>query len=302
MRKEAIFLPASTCIVSPYTCETADTVQEVAAMMQHAVQTMKEARSGLGYSATQMASNEGIAADNRSEQAALVTIALHFGPEEEVSAGLYTQRQQSTRYFLENLRPLVRKTDVVVRRGYTFYFVLRGANIQGARIVYERLWKALLWRIHDNADSEILRPHSLSSGYSAYPEPCSSIGQCIEDASHACVSFALALEKSSCEEDREDTQLDEDEMFPLLARKLGVPYLALLPRKLPAGVRRLVSPRLAQELCCYPVGRERDMLTVAMSNPQDRVALERLERETGLHIFPVLTHPRELEVVLKKPV
>jgi len=71
-----------------------------------------------------------------------------------------------------------------------------------------------------------------------------------------------------------------------------------LPKKRPEQVQQLVNASLAQELRCYPVGRERNMLTVAMLNPQDRVVLDRLQQETGLVIFPVLTHPEELQTAL----
>ena len=91
-----------------------------------------------------------------------------------------------------------------------------------------------------------------------------------------------------------------DEELPALARKLGIPYLSLLPRKPPQRVQQLVNPKLAQELHCYPLGRERNRLTVAMVNPQDRLALERLRQATGLDIFPVLTHPQELQTVLEQ--
>ncbi|MBV9713269.1 MAG: hypothetical protein JO011_20390, partial [Ktedonobacteraceae bacterium] len=62
----------------------------------------------------------------------------------------------------------------------------------------------------------------------------------------------------------------------------------------------LVDPTLAQELSCMPIGRNRDILTVAMSNPQDQLVLDRLRKETGLNIFPVLAHPRELQTVLEQ--
>jgi hypothetical protein len=42
------------------------------------------------------------------------------------------------------------------------------------------------------------------------------------------------------------------------------------------------------------------MLTVAMLNPVDHSALDRLKQETGLHIFPVLTHPQALQVALEQ--
>ena len=91
-----------------------------------------------------------------------------------------------------------------------------------------------------------------------------------------------------------------DQELPVLARKLGIPYLTLLPRNLPQSLQHLVNPKLAHELRCYPLGRERDMLTVAMLNPVDHSALDRLKQETGLHIFPVLTHPQALQVALEQ--
>ena len=65
-------------------------------------------------------------------------------------------------------------------------------------------------------------------------------------------------------------------------------------------VQHLVDPRLAQELGCYPLGRQRNILTVAMLNPRDRLALERLHQETGMDIFPILTHPQELQTALEQ--
>ena len=92
----------------------------------------------------------------------------------------------------------------------------------------------------------------------------------------------------------------QDHELPQLARMLGIPYLSLLPRKLPLQVLHLVDPKLAQELHCYPLGRNKDVLTVAIANPQDRSALVRLEQITGLHIFPVLAPQLELQTALEQ--
>jgi len=39
---------------------------------------------------------------------------------------------------------------------------------------------------------------------------------------------------------------------------------------------------------------------VAMLNPQDHAVLERLQRETGFTIFPVLTNPEVLQTALEQ--
>jgi len=176
-------------------------------------------------------------------------------------------------------------------------FLLLGANLEGGRIVQERLWDALLWRVHSIPEDEAWYPQNMAIGHSAFPEPCQSIKECITEASKARISFETPSTKATC---KQATQQTKDGELSALARKFGVPYLSLLPRKLPAKLQQLVSPQLAQELHCYPLGRERDILTVAMSNPQDHTVLDRLRQETGLHIFPVLANPRELQTVLEQ--
>ncbi len=246
----------------------------------------------------------------RVDQVALVTITLSFETEGKTSNGrlVYTEPGATVTYLLTSLRLLVRKTDVVFLLGHTYYFLLLAANLQGGQIVQSRLWDALLWRIHsihNAAHGEILHPCSISSGYSAYPAPHLDINEFIEAARAASLQSNFVSEKpapvSVAKQARTPQQEDaRDEELPALARKLGIPYLSLLPRKLPGRVQHLVDPRLAQELGCYPLGRQRNILTVAMLNPRDRLALERLHQETGMDIFPILTHPQELQTALEQ--
>lgn len=237
------------------------------------------------------------ASKNQAAQVALVTIALHFDSEGKAGLKWAECVDQSIKYYLDNLRRLVRRTDSVFLRGFTFYFLLSGADLKGANIVQERLWEALLWRVHSAHDGDLLRPCCMTIGCSAYPEPSREINLCIAAARVARQSFDVQPEKAGRQL---VAQAAKDTDLSTLARKMGIPYLSLLPRQLPPGVKCLVSLQLAQELNCYPVGRERNMLTVAMSNPQDNQALKRLQKETGLNIFPVLAHPQELQTALKQ--
>ena len=246
--------------------------------------------------------------------------------------------EQVTRYLLDNLRSLVRKTDRVFLLENTIYFLLPGANLQGGQIVQSRLWEALLWHVNTITHAETTEGRnpvssiscSITIGHSAYPIPCTDIDEFIRAASAVVLRFERQpkrTEGSKRRKGRSDMEVSEknhkgtlpggqvsrsgqqtsllelenvDEELPVLARKLGIPYLSLLPSKLPADIKQLVDPKLAHELHCYPLGRERNMLTVAMLNPQDRSALDRLHRETGLHIFPVLTHPQALQTALEQ--
>ena len=236
------------------------------------------------------------------EQVALVTIRLFYENEEKLSRRRLTPADHSTRYLLGSLRTLVRKTDSVLLLKHTMYFLLPGATVQGGEIVQSRLWEALVWRVHNLTESDAPRPRGMAIGHSAYPIPHATICDLIEAANKPTSRLDLQPEKTMNGPRAQDGQQSEDETeeLPALARKLGIPYLTLLPRKLPLAVQHLVNPKLAQELHCYPLGRERNMLTVAMLNPQDRSALERLKEETGLFIFPVLTHPHALQVALEQ--
>ena len=245
---------------------------------------------------------EGILA-NYAGQVALVVIRLFYENEEKASHA--ARARKSSEYLINSLRSLVRKTDHVFLSGHTMYFLLLAANEQGGQIVQSRLWEALLWRVHNNLGREVTRPRAMSTGHSAWRGAHGSINEFLAEASKACQHFDFLperpLRKTVVWDQRQSAQqVGTDEELPALARKLGIPYLSFLPGKLPQGIQNIVNPKLAQELRCYPIGRERNMLTVAMLNPQDRSALDRLHRETGLHIFPVLTHPNALRTALEQ--
>jgi Type II secretion system (T2SS), protein E, N-terminal domain len=229
-----------------------------------------------------------------SSQVALVTVMLDFEQNERLEANSSTLAGRSAYYYLEHLRAQVRRMDSVFLLKHTCYFILSGATLQGGEIVQERLWDTLLWHINSTPEGDYLRPSKISIGHSACSAPFLEVSQCINRASESARSFDLQPEEAAHE-----TDVEKDEELLELARKLGVPYVACLPRKLPARLQRVVDPTLALELHCFPIGRDRDILTVAMSNPRDHCALDRLRKETGLNIFPVLTHPLELQAALE---
>lgn len=272
MRREEASLLASDDIASAYRYKIVHSTQDIAAVMQQAIEAA-------------------------SEKIALVIICMKFEHQSRASHSRRTIVNRSVRYFLENLRPLVRKTDLVFLLDHSYYFVLHGANEEGGQIVQQRLWEALLWHIHTSTEPETLSLQSITIGHSAYPVPCDKITTCIAAAKTVRDRFEASSAKSVPKQFAQHTQ---DGELPALSRKLGVPYLTLLPRTLPARLHQLVSPQLAQELHCYPLGYAHNTLTVAMSNPQDNGALERLHQETGLHIFPILVPSQELEAALEQ--
>jgi hypothetical protein len=279
MSNDAATLPIKELTTNPYTYDTVETLHDIVSAAERIIST-------------------GV------EQVALVTIRLFYEKEDKLNTHRLTRADYSATYLLNNLRTLVRKTDSVLLLGHTLYFLLAGANIQGGQIVQSRLWEASLWRIHNLSERDAIRPQQMTIGHSAYPTHDETIHDFIAAADEANFRFDAQPEKVTRKQAAAASgRLAEEEMaeeLPILARKLGIPYLTLLPRNLPQGLQHLVNPKLAQELRCYPLGRERNMLTVAMLNPEDRSALDRLKQETGLHIYPVLTHPEALQVALEQ--
>ena len=240
-----------------------------------------------------------------AEHLAFVTIRLLYAQEEPLAPHRAELAGESARYLLHDLRTLVRKTDRVYLVGHTLYFLLPGAHTHGGRIVRDRLWEALLWGVHNLTEQNILCPQSMAIGYSSYPMRGKTIRDCLAVSGKTTLRFEAQPEKTRRAQAGEASagppaQDEADQELAVLARELGIPYLTRLPRTLPSGLHQLVDPRLAHELRCYPLGRERTMLTVAMESPVDHRALDRLKQETGLRIFPVLTHPHTLAAALEQ--
>jgi hypothetical protein len=226
---------------------------------------------------------------NGTEQMALIIITLRFNS--ACSTHVTDQIQPSIAYYQEHLPRFIRKTDQIIFSGSSIYILLPKAQLSGAELVQNRLWDAMLWRIHNASEQNMLQPSFMSSGHSAYPRPSAEVLACVQAAEEIQLHFEIQAEKP--------VQTKDDASY-ILARQLGIPYLSLLPRTLSPRMLQIVRPELAQELRCYPVGRARDTLTIAMSDPRDEQALTRLEQETGLHIFPVVVSPQELQTALEQ--
>src|SRR2546428_2007605 len=137
-----------------YGYETVEVIDPIAAAIQDITSTYVEqialvaitlhfdnARSGGGHGLvkTNASASKQLRAESSEE----------IAPFAELLSG-----EQVTRYLLDNLRSLVRKTDRVFLRVHTLYFLLPGANLQGGQIVQSRLWEALLWHVNNITHAE----------------------------------------------------------------------------------------------------------------------------------------------------
>lgn len=224
-------------------------------------------------------------------QFGLVTIEFHFAVMNSLTRACSVTHERSTRYLLNAIRIHTRQNDLVWLKDTTCYFLLADANFEGGDAVQHHLWKALVESVQIMQEHSIALPYAMTIGYSAYPEPSHTIEQCLNDA--------LIPYEVQQHDDTAQAPALPDVDLAITARQLGVPYLPFLPRTFPNKVKRLVKPELAQELHCFPLGCAHKTLTVAMSNPQDGQVLDRLQKETGMRIFPVLIHPDELRNALE---
>ena len=76
-----------------------------------------------------------------------------------------------------------------------------------------------------------------------------------------------------------------------------IPFMQL-PRQLSRSMKRLIPHELALELHCVPVGRDHNRLTIAMADPMNTKALDRLKEITGLTIFAVTCAGEALDALL----
>ena len=231
----------------------------------------------------------------RFSQFALVTIEFRFAAVNNPSRMCSVTQERSTRHLLNAIRSQTRQSDLVWQKDTTCYFLLEDANLEGGNTVQRRLWKALEESIHIMQENTMALPCAMTIGHSAYPKPSPTIEQCLHDALIPC-EIPREMQPHS---DATQVASVPDEDLSIIARQLGVPYLPFLPRTFSNRVKRLVRPELAQELHCFPLGCAQKTLTVAMSNPQDGQILDRLRKETGMRIFPVLIHPDELQNALE---
>jgi len=131
------------------------------------------------------------------EQIALVTIWLFYEKEDKLNTHRLVLADKSTQYLLNDLRTLVRKTDSVLLLGHNLYFLLPGANKQGGQIVQNRLWEALLWRVHNLSERDIMGPQSIAIGYSSYPMRDKTIRDFITASDQATFRFDTQPEKTT---------------------------------------------------------------------------------------------------------
>jgi type IV pilus assembly protein PilB len=80
----------------------------------------------------------------------------------------------------------------------------------------------------------------------------------------------------------------EKQITKAVAYQLGFPYVSLVDEPPDPAAIRLISREGAQQRVCVPVRLEKNLLTVALSDPLQQSLVEELELETGYRVKPVV--------------
>jgi type IV pilus assembly protein PilB len=82
--------------------------------------------------------------------------------------------------------------------------------------------------------------------------------------------------------------IQEQELVPLLAEQLDLPGVRLRDGMIDPTAVRLIPRNIAERYALLAMFKVRQELTVAMADPRDLDAIDRIERTTGLTVRPVL--------------
>ena len=112
---------------------------------------------------------------------------------------------------------------------------------------------------------------------------------------------ALSLQRSR-ERDKHLGQIlvefgyvNRDELYAALAIQSGYPYINIACCMIKPEVLSLVPEVMARKYQVLPIDKIQNILTVAMANPMDKLAIEQIEKLTDTRVLIFLTTPLELK-------
>lgn len=211
-----------------------------------------------------------------------------------VSLGLLEQ-------VLANVQRVIRVEDkMLLREDAGFALIFQGVDQQGAQIILERVYSSICLLQAETLIPPLTRETTIALGMGSYPEPAPSLDRLYQQVGRPAHSLVLRPIIST----RGVKPIPIPDEMPQLAKAKGdhtdgasIPFMDL-PRVLPSRLTQLLPFTIAAELRCAPVGRDHHCLTVAMHDPTDAVALQRLREVTGMTIFPVSCDESALHLLL----
>ena len=211
---------------------------------------------------------------------------------------------------LLNVRRCIRYSDqLLIHDGTGAAIIFPGVDAEGAFTILERVYHSVNLLQPETFVPQLKRETDILMGMGSYPKPGASLEELLYHT--GLIARRLRLRPSVTaqlrgikpasviEEVIYNRQHEDDEQaLPSYARASGIPFMQL-PTRLPQRLKQLIPYHLALEIRCAPVGRDHNRLTVAMAQPLDIQAIQRLHDITSMTIFPVLCEANALETLLK---
>ena len=94
--------------------------------------------------------------------------------------------------------------------------------------------------------------------------------------------------------------IDENVLAAFLSKQMDVPCISLLHVDIPKKVLRKLSRTTVVECKAVPVRIEADRLEVAMTDPTDLDALDRLEKDSGMTVTPLIAPESSIATMIER--
>ncbi|WP_089759054.1 GspE/PulE family protein [Halarsenatibacter silvermanii] len=92
--------------------------------------------------------------------------------------------------------------------------------------------------------------------------------------------------------------ISEKELLQVLEMQMGIPIAELSDYYLDPGLADYLPENIARRHLAVPLQRDGELLLVAMSDPTDLIAIDDIERVSGLNVKPHISSPGELRRAL----
>lgn len=94
--------------------------------------------------------------------------------------------------------------------------------------------------------------------------------------------------------------IDENVLAAFLSKQIDVPCISLLHVDIPKKVLRKLSRTTVVECKAVPVRMEGDRLEVAMIDPTDVEAIDRLEKDSGMTVAPLVAPESSIATMIER--
>jgi type IV pilus assembly protein PilB len=92
--------------------------------------------------------------------------------------------------------------------------------------------------------------------------------------------------------------VSKENIISVVSRELGIPPINLSRYKIDPGILKLVPKKLAQDYHVIPVSKIEDVLTIAIEDPLNILALDHITTLTKLKLVPVLASRKDIEAAI----